>query len=316
MPPAVHFKVPKSGGAWLTIGSFDGVHSGHQKIIQMLVEQSQKLNSPAVVLTFFPHPVKVLRGFKDPFYLTTPAEKDRFISQLGVTSLLTMQFSKEISQLPAYDFMQILYKRLHFSCLLIGYDFHLGKDREGNFDRLTEIGKEMGYCVEAIDPLKSGEEPVSSSRIRKFLMDGNLDEANRLCKRWYELSGEIIHGDGRGRHIGIPTANFSTWVEKLIPKPGIYATWSKIEGKFFPGVVNIGVRPTFYDQPTQQTIEVHLFDFDEDIYGKDMRLFFVQRIRDEAKFNSADALMRQIRDDIKKSKEILADAPAEKNIPA
>jgi riboflavin kinase/FMN adenylyltransferase len=316
MPSAVHIKDSKRGGAWLTIGSFDGVHSGHQKIIQMLVEKSRQQNSPSVVLTFFPHPVKVLRGFKDPFYLTTPAEKDRYISSLGVTSLLTMQFSQAISQLPAYDFMQMLYERLHFSCLLIGYDFHLGKDREGSFDRLSEIGKEMGYCVEAIDPLKSGEEPVSSSRIRNYLMGGNLDEANRLCKRWYELSGEIVHGDGRGRHIGIPTANIATWAEKLIPMPGIYATWSKIEGRFIPGVVNIGVRPTFYDQPTQQTIEVHLFDFDEDIYGKEMRLFFVQRIRDEEKFSSTDALMKQIYDDIKKSKEVLANAPAEKNIPA
>jgi riboflavin kinase/FMN adenylyltransferase len=147
-------------------------------------------------------------------------------------------------------------------------------------------------------------------------LEGRLDEANQLCKRWYELNGEVVHGDGRGRHIGIPTANISTWSEKLVPKPGIYATWSKIEGRFFPGVVNIGMRPTFYEQPTQQTIEVHLFDFDQDIYGKDMRLFFVQRIREEEKFNSADALMRQIRDDIKKSREVLANAPAEKNIPA
>lgn len=316
MPSASHFAEPNRGGAWLTIGSFDGVHSGHQKIIQMLVDKSKQLNSPSVILTFFPHPVKVLRGFKDPFYLTTPIEKNRYMSQLGVTSVLTMQFSRAISQLSAYDFMRMLYERLHFSCLLIGYDFHLGKDREGDFNRLSDIGKEMGYYIEAIDPLKAGEEPVSSSRIRKLLLDGNLDEANHLCKRWYELSGEIVHGDGRGRHIGIPTANISTWPEKLIPRPGIYATWSMIEGKIIPGVINIGVRPTFYDQPTQQTIEVHLLDFDEDIYGKEMRLFFVQRIRDEEKFNSADALMNQIHDDINKSREVLANAPAEKNIPA
>jgi len=316
MPSATKSTDPKRGGAWLTIGSFDGVHSGHQEIIQMLVEKSQKQNSPSVVLTFFPHPVKVLRGFMDPFYLTTPTEKDRYISQLGVTSLLTMHFSKTLSQLPAFDFMQILFERLHFSCLLIGYDFHLGKDREGDFDRLSEIGRELGYCVEAIEPIQSGKEPVSSSRIRKCLLEGNLEEANHLCKRWYELSGEIVHGDGRGRHIGIPTANIATWSEKLVPKPGIYATWSRVEGRFYPGVVNIGMRPTFYDQPTTQTIEVHLLDFDQDIYGKDMRLFFVQRIRDEEKFNSADALMKQIRVDINKSKEVLANAPAEKNIPA
>ncbi len=248
--------------------------------------------------------------------MTTPIEKDRYISQLGVTSLLTIKFSHALSQLTALEFMQILYNRLHFSCLLIGYDFHLGKNREGNFNRLTEIGKELGYCVEAIDPLKSGEEPVSSSRIRNLLTQGKLDEANQLSGRWYELNGEIIHGDGRGRHIGIPTANISTWSEKMIPEAGIYATWSKMGERFIPGVVNIGVRPTFYDQPTQQTIEVHLLDFDEDIYGQEMRLFFVKRIRDEEKFDSADALMVQIRDDINKSREVLSNAPAEKNIPA
>jgi len=313
--PAVNAD-PTRSGAWLTIGSFDGVHKGHQQIIRTLVESARQSAASSVVLTFFPHPVKVLREFKDPFYLTTPVEKNRYISQLGVTTLLTMQFSRDISQFSAFDFMKILHDRLKFSCLLIGYDFHLGRNREGDFNRLTEIGRELGYCVEAIDPLKSDEEPVSSSRIRKLLLDGDLDAANRLSGRWYELSGEVVHGDGRGRHIGIPTANIDTWPEKLVPKAGIYATWSKVGQRYLPGVVNIGVRPTFYDQPTLQTIEVHLLDFDEDIYSKEMRLFFVERIRDEEKFDSTDALMVQIRDDIKKAKEILAHAPAEKNIPA
>jgi riboflavin kinase/FMN adenylyltransferase len=198
----------------------------------------------------------------------------------------------------------------------MGYDFHLGKNREGDFNRLTEIGKDLGYCVEAIDPLAIGEDPVSSSLIRNLLSEGEIDKANQLSGRWYELSGEIVHGDGRGRHIGIPTANISTWAEKLVPKSGIYATWSKIGDRFIPGVVNVGVRPTFYDHPVQQTIEVHLLEFDEDIYGKDMRLFFVKRIRDEEKFDSAEALMKKIRDDIKISREVLSHAPAEKNIPA
>lgn len=316
MLPAADSAESLGGGTWLTIGSFDGVHAGHQKIIKTLVEGANKSDSASVVLTFFPHPIKVLRGFKDPFYLTTPEEKDRYISNLGVTSLLTIQFNKELSQLTAHQFMKILHDRLHFSCLLIGYDFQLGKDREGDYQRLGEIGKEIGYCVRAIDPLESGAEAVSSSRIRKLISEGELDEANRLSSRWYEISGEIVHGDGRGRHIGIPTANISVWPEKLIPKTGIYATWSQIGDRIIPGVVNVGVRPTFYKQPTLQTIEVHLLDFDENIYGETLRLFFVKRIRNEEKFESAEALMEQIRDDIDLSREVLAHAPVEKNIPA
>lgn len=310
--------IPESfpSGAWLTIGSFDGVHIGHQKIIKTLVEGAGKSGSSSIVLTFFPHPVKVLRGSKDPFYLNTPEEKDRYLAGLGITSQLTIRFDQALSQLGALDFMKILHNQLHFSCLLIGYDFHLGKNREGDFQRLGEIGNDLGYCVKAIEPLESGSEVVSSSKIRKLLSEGDLYEANRLSGRMYEINGEIVHGDGRGRHIGLPTANISAWPEKLIPKTGIYATWSLVKGNYIPGVVNIGLRPTFYDKPTIQTIEVHLLDFDGDIYGLNMRLFFAKRIRDEKKFESAEDLMKQIRIDIQLSREILTNGPAPKNLSA
>jgi len=306
----------KSEGAWLTIGSFDGVHIGHQKIIRTMVEKARATNSPSIVLTFFPHPAKVLRKIEGPFYLSTPEEKDNFIKQLGVSSLLTLNFSEELSQLKADDFMRLLQKQLHFSYLLVGNDFHLGKDREGDYKRLVEIGRDLKYQVEAIQPLKDRKIAVSSSLIRELLSTGNLEQANQLLARWYELDGMVVHGDGRGKHIGIPTANVYPWAEKLLPAPGIYAAWSKLNERFIPGVVNIGFRPTFYNHPAQQTIEVHLLNFNADIYGTKMRLFFVERIRDEIKFDSAEALMREIRNDIEKAREALDYAPTEKNLSA
>lgn len=316
MPAAADIAESKPGGAWLTIGAFDGVHRGHQAIINQLVEGAHQASAPALVVTFFPHPAKVLGGIEGPFYLSTPEEKERYMAGLGVFSLLTLEFTRSLSRLSAYDFMKLLHDRLRFQCLLIGYDFHLGRDREGDFQRLSEIGAELGYCVRPVEPLQADEEPISSSRIRHLLSTGALDEANHLLGRWYEAGGKIVHGDGRGRHIGLPTANIAIWPEKMLPQTGIYATWSKIGERFVPGVVNIGSRPTFYAQPVEETIEVHLLDFDEDIYGQTLRLFFVKRIRDEEKFDSVEALMEQIRMDIAISREVLAHAPTEKNLSA
>ena len=314
MPAEANTAESNQDGAWLTIGSFDGVHIGHQQIIKTLVRGAATEKASSLVVTFYPHPVKVLKDIQAPFYLTTPEEKDRELSGLGITSILTIRFNRDLANLSAYDFMKILHDRLKFSCLLIGYDFHLGKNREGDITELTAIGENLGYCVRAIEPLESGSQAVSSSRVRKLIMEGQLGEANKMLGRWYELSGEVVHGDGRGRHIGIPTANISCWSEKLIPATGIYSSWAQLDDRLIPSVVNIGLRPTFYENPTLQTIEVHLLDFNRDIYGSNMRLHFVNRIRYEEKFDSAETLMKQIRADINKSREVLANAPAKKNL--
>ncbi len=297
-------------GAWVTIGSFDGVHLGHQRIIKTLTEGAKAENSASVIVTFYPHPAKVLRPFPDPFYLSTPEEKDAIFTNLGLTSVLTLKFSPALASLTSFEFMSILYRQLRFSCLLIGYDFRLGANREGDLKELQKIGDRLGYCVRTIEPLQSTLQVVSSSLIRKLISEGGITSANDLLGRAYSISGNIVHGDGRGRHIGIPTANIEPWKEKLIPQAGIYAAFAHLEGISYQAVVNIGRRPTFYDQPGYQTIEVHLLDFDKVIYGSHLRLSFIKRIRDEMKFNSAEELMRQIRKDILDAREVLENATA------
>jgi riboflavin kinase/FMN adenylyltransferase len=301
-------------GAWITIGSFDGVHIGHQQIIKTLQDGAIKNKTSSIVVTFFPHPAKVLRTFPEPFYLSTPEEKDSALTKLGLSSVLTIRFNQLIAGLTAHDFIKILHNQLKFSCLLIGYDFKLGANREGDIHRLREIGEELGYCVRAIEPLQATSLVVSSSLIRKLISEGDISTANTMLGRPYPISGAIVHGDGRGKHIGIPTANIEPWSEKLIPKTGVYAALAELNGSHYQSVVNIGNRPTFYSTPSQQTIEVHLLDFSKDIYGSWLCLNFVKRIRDEVKFNSAEDLMLQIRKDIKDSREVLVHATSKKNL--
>ena len=303
-------------GAWLTIGSFDGVHLGHQAIIKKLVAESHRSGVPAIVVTFFPHPVRVLRGVKGPYYLTTPEEKNQLLKTLGVDSILTLRFDHSLASKSADSFIRTLHDQLKFSCLLIGYDFRLGANRSGNIDTLTILGQELGYCVRAIEPYTTTSQPVSSSMIRELIQAGDIRSANRWLGRPYTVSGSIIHGDGRGKHIGLPTANLDIWQEKLLPDVGVYAAIAYVNDKRYMSVVNIGNRPTFYDQPFLQKIEAHLLDFDQDIYNKDVRLSFIQRIRPEVKFENAEKLMEQIRQDIQFAREVLAHELDQTNLSA
>jgi riboflavin kinase/FMN adenylyltransferase len=298
----------RSGGAWVTIGSFDGVHVGHQHIIRSLVEQARRANSPAVAVTFFPHPQKVLRNLEEPFYLSTPEEKDELMSNLGVDSVLTIHFDLSFSKTSAADFMRCLHNQLAFSRLMIGQDFTLGANREGNFSMLEQIGQKLGYQVAAIEPVRIESRTISSSGIRDLLNAGKIAEANRNLGHPYQLSGSVIHGDGRGKHIGIPTANLAVWEEKLVPAVGVYAALAEVDGRTHASVANIGHRPTFYENPAEKSIEVHLLEFNREIYGQRMRLNLVERIRPEIKFSSAQELMDQIHQDISQTKEILAHA--------
>jgi len=295
--------------AWLTIGSFDGVHMGHQHIIRSLVEKSRQNQCPAVVVTFFPHPQKVLGKIEEPFYLNTPEEKDELMQQLGVDSVLTIHFDLIFSKTTAADFMHMLHHQMAFSHLMIGYNFTLGANREGNSSVLKSIGRKLGYRVEAIKPVQIDAQTVSSSYIRDLLNSGNITSANRFLGRPYQLSGTVIHGDGRGKHIGIPTANLAVWKEKLVPASGVYATIAEMDRHSHAAVVNIGHRPTFYENSTEKSIEVHLLDFSQVIYGDVMRLNLVERIRSEKKFASVQELINQIHEDINQTKEILTHAP-------
>lgn len=301
-------------GAWITIGSFDGVHKGHQRIIQKLVEGAHLLKQPAVVVTFFPHPAVVLRETKGPYYLTTPQEKLGVFKMMGADSVLTLHFDKELSRMNAEKFMALLHHRLHFSCLLIGYDFHLGADREGDIHKLHTIGENLGYSVRSVSPLKRDSQPVSSSRIREFIQKGDVKTAADHLGRYYAMQGTVVPGDGRGKQIGLPTANIQSWERKIVPAAGVYAAFVKLFDKRYPSVVNIGNRPTFYDQPVERTIEVHILDFDQDIYALNLELFFVEWIRAEEKFDATEKLLKQIRKDIEHAREVLSNAPTKKNL--
>jgi len=267
--------------AWITIGSFDGIHLGHQKIIANLVEGAKRAEGPSIVITFFPHPAAYIKNITDPYYLTSPEEKDRILSKLGVSSILTVHFDDFISRLSPQDFMSALHNRLKFSCLLVGYDFCLGANRKGDLEKLQDLGNKIGFCVRAIAPLQQRSKPISSSIIRTALNRGDPSTANTILGYPYSIEGTVVHGDGRGKHIGIPTANLSVWEKKLLPAKGVYAAFAILKGKKFPAVVSIGFRPTFYEKPEQQTVEVHIINFSDQVYGIQIKLQFISRLRQE-----------------------------------
>lgn len=301
-------------GAWITIGSFDGVHLGHQELIKALVDGAKRDNCPSAVVTFFPNPIVLLRNIKEPFYLTLPEEKDKILSQLGVDSILTIYFNHVVSRLSPRDFVSTLHQQLKFTCLLIGYDFRLGADRAGGISTLEELGQEMGFCVRAIDPLEQGSQPVSSSSVRATIKKGDVHAAKEMLGYPYFIEGQVIHGDGRGKHIGLPTANVSVWEGKLLPENGVYAAFTLLDGKMYPAVVSIGIRPTFYEMPIEKTIEVHILKFSDQIYDKNLTIQFISRLREERKYGSVSELMDQVRKDICETEEVLKNEPAQTNL--
>jgi riboflavin kinase/FMN adenylyltransferase len=288
----------------LTIGVFDGVHRGHQQIIRRLVDEAYAQNAPAVVLTFHPHPASVLSG-KEINCLTTPEERADLLAGFGVDVVITQRFTPDLASATAYDYMSTLKRTLGLSHLLIGYDFALGKGREGNATRLAELGLVLDYAVEVIPALSDESGVISSTEIRKLVSTGNVSEAFKLLGHPYTLSGEVIHGAHRGRTINYPTANVDYPVQKVIPPNGIYACWARLGTERFMAATNIGFNPTFTPERKTQSLEAYLLDFDRDIYGQQMTLEFIARIRDELKFDSVDALIQKIGEDVEKTREIL-----------
>lgn len=296
-------------GAWVTIGSFDGVHRGHQVILNQMVHGAHAAGRPAVVVTFFPHPVVVLKGIQGPIYLTSDEERTRLLADLGVDHVVTLAFDQELASQTAGQFMQNLADHLHLSRLIVGYDFALGHGRQGNIPTLRQLGADLGYEVEVIAPSEINGGAVSSTRIRQLISQGQVVEATQLLGRWYRLSGKVVHGDGRGRSIGIPTANLSVWSERVIPATGVYATLASIHGHSIPSVTNIGLRPTFEANAALPRIEAFLIDYDEDLYGMNLQLDFIKFLRPEQRFSSPNALIEQIHQDILNAREVLPYVP-------
>ncbi len=291
--------------SWLTIGVFDGVHRGHQQIIHKVTAGAHQVHAPAVVLTFWPHPATVL-GNGEVKCLTMPDERAELLASLGVDVMIAHTFDHEVANTTAQEFVTRLKQHVGMDHLLIGYDFALGKGRQGNSTRLTEIGAELGYSVEVIPAISDESGVISSTEIRKLVTTGNVTEAAQLLGHNYGLHGPVVHGDGRGRQLGFPTANIDYPPEKMLPSNGVYACHAWVNGRGYPAAINVGVRPQFHDKADHPLVEAYILDFDQDIYGRDLRLEFVARLRDELKFSSVDALVEQMHADVEKARQILS----------
>lgn len=287
----------KKQSSVLTIGTFDGVHIGHQRIIQRLNEIKNGDVERSMILTFYPHPRRVLDQSNDIKMLTTMDEKIQLLEKFGLNDLIIEPFTKEFSRLSALDFVRdILVNQLHIKQLVIGYDHHFGKNREGNFDQLTEFGELYGFSVEKISAQEIESVSVSSTKIRKAIEAGDMSTANKYLGYHYLLTGEIIKGQGIGRKIKFPTVNLNIAEDfKLIPKKGVYIVRANFNSAYNFGIMNIGFRPTVGG--SGQTIEIHLLDFNEDLYGNKMQIEVLTRLRDEKKFESLDDLASQISKD-------------------
>lgn len=291
--------------SYLTVGVFDGVHRGHREIIHKLVRDAHMNNAPAVVLTFEPHPASVLTG-REIRCLTTSDERADLLFLLGVDTVITQRFTPDLSAVPAHEYMSRLKSHLGLSHLLVGYDFALGRGREGNAPRLTEIGLELGYTVEVVPALGDESGVISSTEIRKLVSIGDMAEAAKLLGYRYRMGGEVIHGEGRGKKLNFPTANIDYPKQKAIPPNGIYACWARLGDERYMAATNIGLNPTFTPERKIPSLEAYLLDFDRDIYGEILTLEFVARLRDEIRYTNVEALIEQIHEDVKQTRVLLS----------
>ncbi len=282
----------------LTAGTFDGVHIGHQKILKRLKQVADEVGGETVLLTFDPHPRSVLQPDSPMKMLSTLAEKQLLLERFGLDNLIIHPFTKAFSRTTSLEFVRdLLVNSLHVKKLVIGYDHHFGRNREGSFEHLKEFGPLYGFDVEEIQALDVDHVNVSSTKIRNALLGGDLGTASTYLSYDYTLTGTVMHGKRLGRSIGFPTANLDvTSHNKLIPGSGVYAVDCEVKGKPYHGMLNIGLNPTV-NKDDQVRVEVNIFDFNEDIYGKNIRVTFKHRIRDEQKFDTVEELRKQLETD-------------------
>ena len=285
-------KVPN---AVVTIGTFDGVHRGHQEILKNMVYRAKEIGGESVVVTFFPHPRQVLSSDSTIKFITTQEEKIRHLEALGIDNLIIIKFTKEFAAKSSEEFItDCIVKNIQPAVLIIGYDHHFGKGRTGDFEMLFELGNKYHFIVEKIQEQDVDNVAVSSTKIRHFLENGDIKNANKLLGYEFSYSGKVIHGQQVGHKMGYPTANIDVSEEfKLIERQGVYATFAEIDGQSFPAMTYIGKRPTMYDN-RPQSIESHIIGFDKDLYGKEIKIRFVDFVRDDKKFDNFEALKHQI----------------------
>ncbi len=299
---------PRHRGAVVTIGNFDGVHMGHQKIIATVLEEAGKLGARSMAITFEPHPMKVLRPERDVRVLTPPEEKARLMKIYGLDSVLFIPFDRAFASTEAEDFIKdVLVGKLAAKMVIVGHKYAFGRGKKGTTELLRRRGRKYGFRVKVVRNATKGGNVVSSSRIRSLLGRGGVREAAAYLGRPYMIEGTVKKGAGRGaRMLGTPTANIST-PNELVPRKGVYAVRATVGGRVFDGVANIGTNPTFGN--TEPSYEVHLFDFSGNLRGQHLSIYFIDRLRDEARFPDPESLHAQILVDISNAKEVLGESP-------
>lgn len=307
--PALPPGIPDDRGTVVTVGTFDGVHRGHWAVLQEIRRRATATGRRSVLLTFHPHPLRIVRPEHAPPLLTTPDEKKEILAESGLDWAVFLSFTRALSRFEPRRFVEeILVGRLRVEELVIGYDHGFGRGRSGDADTLRSIGEELGFEVDVVAPVETGDAAISSTRIRRALAEGDVEEAGRGLGRPYSLRGLVVRGDGRGRQLGFPTANLRvSSTEKLVPAPGIYAVRGVLRRGTFPGALHVGPRPTF--RGSAPSIELHLMDFEGDLYGEDVRVDFIRRLREVRPFDSAEALVAQMRDDVEEARAVLGSGP-------
>ena len=290
------------GPAAVTIGKFDGVHRGHRYLIGRLLEEANGEGCSSVIVTFNPQPAAVLNPESPAMYLCSLEERVERLRDLGVDSVAVISFTSQLAQLSARDFLSLLAEELELKLLLVGPDFALGRRRDGNIDRIREIGSELGFRLVVVPLLAEEDKKVGSAAIRSALATGDMETVTDLLGRPFSLSGPVVVGSRRGRTIGFPTANVGVSADLAVPAHGVYVTRAHLKGSAYPSVTNIGVRPTFDDVP-RLTVEAYLLDFKGDIYGQDMRLDLLHCLRLERKFDSVGELIAAIGRDVQATRD-------------
>lgn len=288
----------------VTVGIFDGVHKGHQKIIARINQVAREMNGESVLLTLWPHPRMVLnKDNTDLQFLTSPGEKECLIELHGINNLIRLEFTRAFASMTSNEFIeQVLVKKIGLKYLIVGFNHQFGKDRQGSFEILKKEAANYHFGVEKLPPFLDNDVKLSSSYIRKLLQDGKVKAANDFLGYHYFLQGMVTGGSRIGRKIGFPTANIEPIMKtKLVPKDGVYAVKVEVRGKKYNGMLNIGFRPTINTPDPRRTQEVHIFNFNDEIYGEKIMIAYIKRIRDEVKFNTIDELKSQLTSDMEAS---------------
>jgi riboflavin kinase/FMN adenylyltransferase len=303
-------RVPEGVATAVSVGAYDGIHRGHRTVLSTLSKLAADRGLAPGVVTFDKHPAAVLRPENAPLLLTDPGQRIDLFADIGIDYLYLLQFSKQRAATSDREFVaDVLVDRMNTKLIVVGSNFHFGKARSGSVDSLREFGDEMGFEVIGLDLFAEDDavEPVSSTAIRRALAGGDIGAANTMLGRPYEVRGDVVQGDQRGRTIGFPTANIAYEAGRAWPAQGVYAAWATLpDGRRVPAAINVGMRPTFHQHAEQPLLEAHLIDFDQDLYGQNLRIEFVDLLRSERRFAGIDEISEQLKKDVENARTVLS----------